>query len=229
MSPAATSEVVDVLRRARLVVFDFDGTLVDSNPIKQRAFARCFAEIPERLEEILAYCGSHHHVPRWDKFRHVYEQILSRPYTPEVAATLEARFDAQTTRQIIAGAEIPGATPFLRMVSRRNPTALLSSTPQETLRRIVEQRGWLSYFQVIQGAPVDKAAWLQRVREERGGETDAVVFFGDSREDAAAAEAAGCRFVGVGTHGAVAGDEVWIPDFLMRVRAPLATQEGDGS
>ena len=193
-------------------MFDFDGTLVDSNPIKRRAFEVCFAEFPERREAILAYCWGRHHTPRGEKFRHVYEQILGRPYTEAAAADLHERFEAATTRQIIEAPEIPGAGAFLARVRGRYLTALLSSTPDAVLRDILRQRGWQERFEVVQGAPVHKATWLKAFCEQRGLEGDRVVFFGDTLEDAGAAEEAGCAFIRVG--GVAAPPRPWIADFL---------------
>ncbi len=187
----------DMLARARALVFDFDGTLVDSNPIKYQAFATCFAEFPQQREEILAYCGGHHHTPRWEKFRHVCEQILQQPYTEARAASLHERFEAATTAQIIAAPEIPGASAFLRSVRGRYLLALLSSTPEQILREILARRGWQGWFDVVQGAPVKKAAWLTAFGERHGLAPSRVVFFGDTPEDARAAEEAGCAFLAI--------------------------------
>ena len=178
-------------------MFDFDGTLVDSNPIKRRAFERCFADLEERRDDVLAYCLGHHHVPRGEKFRHVYEAILGRPYTETVAADLHERFEAATTQQIIEAPEIPGAGAFLRRVHGRYLTAVLSSTPEAVLRDILRRRGWQHWFSVVQGAPVHKATWLKAFGETRGLEGREVVLFGDTAEDAAAADEAGCAFLQV--------------------------------
>jgi phosphoglycolate phosphatase-like HAD superfamily hydrolase len=158
------SELSALVAQARLLVFDFDGTLVDSNPIKRRAFAHCFAGFPDRLEEILAYCNSQHRTPRGEKFRHVYERILRLPYTAAVASVLHERFEAATTEQIIRAPEIPGAEAFLRRVAQRHVTALLSTTPHDVLLTIVARRGWQALFGRVQGAPVQKATWLRAVR-----------------------------------------------------------------
>lgn len=205
-------EAPDIIARAQALVFDFDGTLVDSNPIKWRGFELCFADFPDRLEEIMAYCRGYNHTPRWGKFRYVYERILGLPYTPEVERALLTRFAEETTRQIIEAPEIPGVTGFLAVVSRSHMTAVLSSTPHETLLHILKQRGWRGYFKVMQGAPVDKAAWLKGFRAEHGFRGDAVVFFGDAREDALAVQAAGCAFIAVG-NGASPPDGPSLTDF----------------
>lgn len=203
----------DLVRSVRMVVFDFDGTLVDSNPIKRRAFESCFAEFPSQLEEIVAYCTGHHHAPRGEKFCYVYEQILQRPYTPEVAAALHARFESSTTQQIIAAPEIRGAERFVRAVRRTHETALLSSTPHAVLLAILERRGWRADFGEVRGAPVDKAAWLRRAWDTRGIPARTVLFIGDTDEDAQAAAAAGCAFLGVGADPALGRFGPVVADF----------------
>lgn len=198
-----------MLQHARAMVFDFDGTLVDSNPIKRRAFAQCFGRFPQR-RDILAYCWDHHHTPRGEKFRYVYEQILKRPYTPAVATALHRQFERATTRQIIAAPELPGTSAFLHhMVSRNMLMAVLSSTPQEILQQIVEARGWRQVLGVVQGAPVAKARWLKAFRKRYRLTPSQMVFVGDSHEDAEAAQAAECLFVGINQPaGTTAGHHV---------------------
>lgn len=194
-----------LVRAARALVFDFDGTLVDSNPIKWRAFEACFAEFGERRDEILDYCLGHHAVPRSDKFRHVYEHIVKLPYTAGTEASLHERFLALTTAQIAAAPEIPGAARFLAWARRRHLTALLSSTPHETLLDILGRRGWSELFAAVRGAPVAKGAWLSAWRERHGLGGPEVVVFGDTAEDAEAAAVAGCAFVAVGEDAAGGG------------------------
>jgi phosphoglycolate phosphatase-like HAD superfamily hydrolase len=213
MSVAAARSVGELIRAARALVFDFDGTLVDSNEIKWQAFETCFAEFAAERDEILAYCRSYHHVPRGEKFRHVYETILGRPYTAEVAAMLHARFASVTTHAIVRAAEIPGAGAFTAAVAGRTVTGLLSSTPHEVLLSIVGARGWKERFSVVRGAPVVKAAWLRQFHATQGLDPHAVVFFGDMPEDAAAAADAGCVFVGVANEALKREDRPFIADF----------------
>lgn len=194
-----------------LYVFDFDGTLVDSNPIKRRAFEACFSEFQAQREEIMAYCRGYNDVTRSEKFRTVYEQMLKIPYTPEVERRLHRRFEEETTEAIVRAPEVPGATRFLEQVRCKHRTALLSATPHSILLEILERRGWSKYFDLKRGAPVDKSVWLKE-QQATGLNADQIVFFGDSPEDALAARRTGCRFMGVGSASLLNGETV-VPDF----------------
>jgi len=210
--------LAESLRRASTLVFDFDGTLVDSNAIKWRAFDRCFAQFPEHRAEIQAYCHATHHAPRWEKFQHVYEHIVGLAYTPEIGAQLSAQFDRDTTADIIAAEEISGVTCFLSLMGAQRLMGLLSNTPHEILLHILEQRGWRSWFALVQGAPVHKAGWLVELKAKQALAEQDLIFFGDTPEDAQAADEAGCLFVGVGA--ALQGTAAyWIADFTALSRA----------
>lgn len=195
---ALRADAAVVIRRARALVFDFDGTLVDSNAIKWRGFEEVFAEFQDRLDDIMVYCRGANHRIRGDKFRHVYEQILGLPYTAAIESELQGRYAAATTQAIIDAREIPGAMAFLTDVGDRYRTALLSSTPHHILLEILERRGMRRYFQHVQGAPVDKAAWLRAFRRDHALASEQIAFFGDTKEDMIAATASGCVFIGVG-------------------------------
>ena len=218
--PIAPSEVVDAISLARDLVFDFDGTLVDSNSIKRAAFERCFQDFPGYREEIGAYCSANHHTPRWEKFRRVYEKVLRLPYTRQVENQLLHCFEQETTDRIAGSPETEGASDFLKAVKQGHRIGLLSSTPHRVLLEILRLRQWESYFHWIQGAPVDKAQRLRSLSARQGQAARALVFFGDTPEDAEAAYRAGCGFIHVGpAHEAPAGS-LTIPDFrrLVSVR-----------
>jgi phosphoglycolate phosphatase-like HAD superfamily hydrolase len=202
-----------LIMRAKVLVFDFDGTLVDSNEIKWLGFESVFADFPEYREKITAYCRGFHHTVRDEKFRYVYETILGLPYTSEVAGALHKRYASVTTGAVIGAPEVSGASAFLRGISPHVVTAVLSSTPQDILLQILEERGWRSLFQRIQGAPVDKAAWLRDFRAKHGLASDELVFFGDTDEDREAACMAQCAFVGVANPALSACVVRWIEDF----------------
>ena len=195
---------MSLLSGARVVVFDFDGTLVDSNEIKWKGFEYTFSEYPAEMAEISAYCRGSNHTIRGEKFRHVTEKILGLSYTQELSDTFHRRYADYTTDAVVAAPEIPGASVFVRQVSGLQPS-LLSSTPHEILLKILDRRGWGAMFTRIQGAPVSKRVWLRDLQRTLECDPQSIVFFGDTSEDEESARASSCRFVRVGPGG--------IPDF----------------
>jgi phosphoglycolate phosphatase len=204
-----SESVRQLIQSAKGLVFDFDGTLVDSNEIKRRGFDFAFADYPQFMDQIRAYCYAFNHTSRFEKFRHVTEQILHLRYTSEMEKLFAGRYAEFTTASVAQAPEIPGAEKFLRSLAARRP-ALLSSTPTDVLLTILERRGWRSFFSIVQGAPIEKSAWLQGFQAGLGCRPDEVVFFGDTEEDARSGHAAGCVFVRVGRG---APEEPAIPDF----------------
>ena len=206
------SPIRSAIQSAKAVVFDFDGTLVDSTDIKKRGFDYTFADYPEFMPEIQAYCHGNNHTIRFEKFRYVTEQILHLPYTPEMERRFSQRFADFTTEAVAASPEIPGAEVFLRSLAAYRP-ALLSSTPTGILLTILDRRGWRDLFSTIQGAPINKQAWLQGFQNLLGCRADEIVFFGDTDEDERSGKAAGCIFVRVGPAVSGNGDRLAVRDF----------------
>ena len=207
------ARLVDPFSTCLYLVLDFDGTLVDSNPIKLRAFDICFEDYPEKMEDIRAYCYKHHHSTRDEKFQYVFQIILKKPYTAEIEKKMMDRYAAVTTQAVVKAPEIPGALSFLKKMMPRMPMVVLSSTPQPYISEIIRKRGWSKFFQEVKGAPIQKEKWLKNFIEDKKCKPKDVLFLGDSLEDAKCGEEAGCTFVGVSNEELAGKGTLFIHDF----------------
>jgi len=205
----------------RCAVFDFDGTLVDSNPVKIGSFyeaARPLDPEGRLVAEALARPdrGDRAEITAW-----LAERLAAqgRIGDAEVAATADAlcrRYTRLCEEGIAACAEIPGAEAALRALSERGiPLFVNSGTPTEPLRRAVSGRGLAGRFRAVWGAPGTKVENLERCAAAAGAGPDEVLFVGDGEDDRAAAGRVGCHFVGIsrpGSSGFAAPPERCLPD-----------------
>lgn len=180
----------------KAIVFDFDGTLVDSNACKHEAFFNLFPPAPavrKVVKEVLAEMEP--------LSRHViFPELLKRlqPVLPDIGPEQSAEYIERYRRQVVAGQqaarEMPGAGEALRALSERLPLYISTVTPQDDIEGLLKDRNWDSLFEGVFGYPNDKVMVLQHVIQAEGAGPAGVIMVGDSAGDRAAADQAGCLF-----------------------------------
>ncbi|HUG53908.1 MAG TPA: HAD-IA family hydrolase [Vicinamibacteria bacterium] len=210
--------------RARLVVFDLDGTLVDSSrdlaTAVNRALARVAPEAPVLPEEtVRSFVGSGARVlvtRSLDRagLRHAVEDVLPVFLDAYSACLLD------TTRLY------PGTLDALDRL-RESRLAVLTNKPGDMSRTILEGLGVAHFFFRVYGGgdlPTRKPdpAGLERLAAEAGVTPGEVVMVGDSAIDVRTGRAAGARTAGV-TYGFDAGSfALDPPDILVNDMGELA-------
>ncbi len=186
----------------KCVVFDFDGTLVDSNAIKRETFftiARSWDSSGEVVAEVFKNWPA---ANRYEKTYKIAEGLISRGLLPkgpsleEWASLLANEYTAQCERAIAACEEMPGATQALNELSAKGLLLYVNSaTPMEPLLRLLDLRSWSHFFQAVYGAEASKANNLGHIATQTGAMQHEIVHVGDQRDDKHGAEQFGCHFV----------------------------------
>ncbi|MDE2040054.1 MAG: HAD family hydrolase [Elusimicrobia bacterium] len=189
------------MRPPRAICFDFDGVILESLDIKARAFRELFSEHPRHADAIVDYHNANAGMPRYDKFRYFYEELLRRPMPAGEMERLDARFSALVFKAVLDCPWVPGALEFLRSYRQALPLYVVSATPEPELRRIIEGRGLGGYFRAVYGSPKDKKQNLAALLAGHRLEPSAAVSIGDGSADYEAAQAAGVPFIARVTPG----------------------------
>ena len=177
------------------IVLDFDGVLVESVGIKDRAYEIIFGGYPH-FDEIIEYCHANNATIRFDKFRHVYQHILRQKYTEDIEKELSRKFSQLVVQKIIECPSVPGALEFLDFFYKKVPMYLASINSHEELKRILEARNMAHYLKDVYTIPWLKEDALKDILKNENSDPDQVVFIGDSPEDYQSAQKAGVRFIG---------------------------------
>jgi phosphoglycolate phosphatase len=208
----------------RAAVFDFDGTLVDSNRIKRDAYDAVVArhpDGPELVREAIAAAP-----PSRVAVLERYAALQSERNGLRLdAARLVADYADRVFALVAAAPEMPGAGSLLLALRRARIACHLSSaTPQDALAGLVRARGWAALFDTVSGWPSAKPETLRRLVSGAGLAAAEIAVVGDGEDDLASAREVGCRYFPVfEARGAPAGARRYALDEL-----PAAFKRADG-
>lgn len=181
------------------LVFDCDGVILDSVPVKTRAFARLAEPFGEEARDrMVMYHTVHGGVSRYKKFAWFFEEVLGRAITAEESADWGRRFAAYALDEVRRCPLIPGAMDVLERWHGRLPLYVCSGAPQEELDLILRERALHAFFAAVYGSPPSKARLLARVLSEARVLPEETLMIGDAVTDRNAAEEVGTLFYGVG-------------------------------
>lgn len=189
---------------AKCVVFDFDGTLVESNEIKRDAFYRVvesFRESRKIVDEALAFKADD---DRYGILREIARRMLDERIIPphkaveEYADVLVKEYTQICEKLISECHEVMGATELLKkLINDKYLVFINSATPSEPLKRILKLRSIDKYFTGIYGRPGSKIENLQNIMDTANIGSNEIIFIGDNESDRFAAEVMGCHFIGI--------------------------------
>lgn len=183
----------------RLVIFDFDGTLVNSNAIKERALHSTVAGIRGGVAALKAArsVGG----DRYQLFEEVARQLDRHgnpTETKRLGRALAFEYGKRCARGIVAAPERRGGRAALAELKRRGLRIYVnSSTPTADLRKLLRARAIAQYFDGVNGSSREKAANLRAIMRAEGVSPRQTVVVGDGEDDLAAAQKCLTWFVGI--------------------------------
>lgn len=183
----------------KVCVFDFDGVIVDSEPIKQAGYRYMFSDhgesVPEEAvnEAIKEFAGG-----KGDRFD-IIRSTLRRTRGAEVPDTevraYATKYATSVTGRMRALNVSKSNRVALADLGSRFPLYINSMTPEDELTRTVKELGIDPYFKGIFGTPASKIENLRRIAALEGAKPHELVFIGDGLGDMRAAKEYGCNFL----------------------------------
>lgn len=192
------------------VVFDFDGTLVDSNVIKRQGFFDVVADEPSSALRMKAVLDN----VQADRQTIFESYVVSRStsgFKGPGADELTRRYSDYVDACVSDAPEMPGASEILRELQHAGICVFISSaTPQENLESIVERRGWRDWCDGLYGHPNQKSDTLRGIRARLGIDIRSITVVGDGADDLDSAKVVGCSFFPVGkARGILPGTQIF--------------------
>lgn len=202
------------------VFFDFDGVILDSVDVKTKAFAKMFRHYgPEVERAVVDYHLANGGVSRFEKFEYYYEHILQKNISHETLEALGRQFEQLALEGVLATPFIDGAMDTLKHLKQHGiPVFVVSGTPDEEIKLIVEKRHLDHYFVEVHGSPRKKAEIVLGISSRYAYRLEECLFIGDATTDYEAAQTCRTKFLGIVKKkegspfpkGTIVSDRVWV-------------------
>ena len=179
----------------KTIILDFDGVVIESNALKNEAFAKIFGRFPDYAAEMLRFHTDNISLSRFTKFDYLLE-LLGRKHDQLLREDIATDFSKTMMEGMVTVPLVTGALNFLNTITAQLPIYLASVTPETELRYILDQRNLTKWFAGIYGCPpwTKPAAIADALQRENLTASDALLI-GDSAGDQSAAITTGVSFL----------------------------------
>jgi HAD superfamily hydrolase (TIGR01509 family) len=213
MIPVNIVEMINI----QSVIFDMDGTIVDTEPAAVLAVKECFSDIGIKLD---AQDAQYVVGRTWSSsFEYLSKKYNPKPSREELATEIKSRYRKKIRSNLIS---IPGCVETISQLASKYKIGLVSGSDREDILWILEKLGVQKYFRILLGAQdyqqskpspegYLKAFSLLQIPPQHG------LIFEDSGPGIQAAKTAGAWVVAIQTANRFGHDQsaahLQIPDF----------------
>jgi len=180
----------------KVIIFDFDGVIVDSNHVKTDAFVKLFMDHPQHIRDsVRRFHLENGGMSRFDKFRYIYANFIKESLSDEKFKMLCDGFNRLVVDDVVNAPIFEGVQEFLEKHKDKYRLYIVSGTPEGEIREIVRRRKLDNFFLDVYGSPASKKDLIEKVLKENGYKREEVLFVGDSINDYEGAAGAGVAFI----------------------------------
>lgn len=186
------------LTEASAILWDFDGVLMNSMPVRDLGFERVLAQFPqEQVSRLMDYHRANGGLSRYHKFRYFHEEILGEPITEDEVNHYARRF-SDIMLQLLLNKEllIDDSWAFVHKYHQQIPMHIVSGSDGVELNHICKELELSPYFKSIHGSPTPKKQLVADLLAQHPYPLETTFLIGDSINDFEAAEANRIGFVG---------------------------------
>jgi len=180
------------------IIFDFDGVIIDSLPIKEFGFREIFKKYNINLvDKLIAYHDLNGGLSRFVKIRYFYNQLLGLQIDEKIVTRYSDEFSVlMKSRLCFKNILIKESVDFIKSHYKKISMSIASGTEEKELQYISEKLELDSYFNSICGSPKTKNDVVLELLNKYNYKKEETILIGDSINDYDAANINGIRFFG---------------------------------
>ena len=174
----------------KVILWDFDGVILNSMSVRDQGFVEVLKEFPEEeVKLLLEFHRKNGGLSRYVKFRYFFEEIRKEAITEEEVNQWAHKFSL-IMKELLVDSDllILDSLNFIKKYSSQIPMHIVSGSDQDELRFLCKQLEIAKYFKSIQGSPTPKKQLVQELLKTNGYNHLDCILIGDSYNDFEAAD-----------------------------------------
>lgn len=187
-----------MLENIKVILWDFDGVLMDSNAVRDHGFEKVLEDFPrDEVDELLVFHRKNGGLSRYVKFRYFFEQIRNETVSDVEIQNWADRFSVIMKGLLVNPALLIHDTiNFIEKFHKSIPMHIVSGSDQTELRFLCKELRIDRYFISVNGSPTPKKDLITKLLMEYNYNPKETVMIGDALNDLDAARANNTRFIG---------------------------------
>ncbi len=178
-----------MLNNYKVILWDFDGVILDSMPIRSKGFEEVLKNFPaNEVDELLEFHNTNGGLSRYVKFRYFFEKIRNESISEEGVLKLASDFSSIMLKLLLnEDLLIMDSVNFIKENWTKYEMHIVSGSDGDELMTICETLNLRKYFKTVNGSPTPKKILVKNILENYGYNFSEVILIGDSINDLDAA------------------------------------------
>lgn len=189
------TSIKQLMNFSKIIFFDFDGVIKESNYIKAEAYKQLFSEFSEDIVKKI----TKHHTENLGKSRHekinIYLQYCKLDCDIETVTKYESAYSKLVVDRVIEAKFVDGILDYLKDNFKNQLFSIVSAVPQNEITQILNCIGLSAMFDSINGSPDHKSNIIIRELSKHSINPSEGLFIGDAWEDWQASLRVPIRFI----------------------------------
>ena len=184
--------------KIKVVVFDFDGVLVDSEDMKRKALKDSFMEIGENFAQKIFEYQQLTGANRYDVSSYAADKLGE---DKNWAERYSQKYSDIVREKIIKMPKMSTCESTLLTLAKKYPLYISSATPKDELNKILVAKTMRHMFKEALGGPESKVSHFSSIIAKENIDAEEILFIGDSESDAKIADIFGLDFLAINYRG----------------------------
>lgn len=186
------------MNKVKNIIFDFDGVILDSVPIKTEGFKKLFQEFPSELvDKLIAYHIQNGGISRYKKIKYFFNELLHQDISEDELSNYANRYSIITKEELTNPKYIiDDSVEFIKQNYQNYNMHIASGADENDLKYICDKLDLTMYFLSINGSPTKKDEIVNNILEFNNYKNEETILIGDSINDYEAAKGNSIEFYG---------------------------------